>query len=95
MDTKEAAKLKVGDRLLIWADTEHACSGVVIETGYNAVKTRWDDGQIGVLHMDDHVSVSRYSGTIPIIPRQESPPSVCEPCLESAADRQAERAMEG
>jgi hypothetical protein len=69
MDSKEAKKLKVGDRIQIWAGRpDMHCTGTVIETGYRAVKTRWDDGQIGVIHIHDHDDVERYHGDVQIVP---------------------------
>lgn len=68
MDTKEAKKLKVGDRLQLWAESPDACTGTVIETGYCAVKTKWDDGQVGIIHHSDHKNVSRWHGEGSIIP---------------------------
>lgn len=54
MTSKQARKLKVGDK--ISTDSlphgEHH-EGIVIELGYNSVKTKWDDGQIGITHFDD------------------------------------------
>lgn len=70
MDSKQAKKLKIGDRLLIWSDSPHACSGTVIETGYCAVKIKWDDEEIGVIHINDMTNVSRFSGAVPITPLQ-------------------------
>ena len=54
MDYREARKLKVGDRLIIWAER-----GTVIETGCDAVKIKWDDEQIGVIHLRDMEDISR------------------------------------
>jgi hypothetical protein len=64
MNTREAKKLKVGDRIILWAGKPSACTGTVIQTGYNAVKTKWDDGQIGIIHIDDHDDVERYTGNL-------------------------------
>src|SRR5262245_45339997 len=72
MQTKHAKKLKVGDRIQIWAGTPHHCTGTVIETGYSAVKTKWDDGEVGIIHMDDHANVERYDGDGQIIPAKQS-----------------------
>jgi len=68
MNRKEAKRLKIGDRVQIWAESPDACSGVIIEVGYNAVKTKWDDGQVGVIHLNDHKNVTWYYGTAPIVP---------------------------
>jgi hypothetical protein len=68
MNAKDAKKLKVGDRIQIFAESPDACTGTVIEIGYNALKTEWDDGQIGVIDIHDHEEVSRYYGTDKIVP---------------------------
>lgn len=62
MTPKEAKSLKVGDRVQIWAESPDACTGTVIETGYNAVKFEWDDAQISALHLNDMADVARYYG---------------------------------
>lgn len=71
MLTAEAKKLKVGRRVIIWWGTPSACTGTVIETGYNAVKIEWDDGQVGIIHHNDHHNVERYSSTQSIVPDAE------------------------
>jgi hypothetical protein len=56
MDAKESKKLKVGDGV-IFSD---GVTGTVIETGYNAVKIDWADGQLGcIVHHNDMQDVSR------------------------------------
>jgi hypothetical protein len=62
MIKKEAARLKIGDRVQIWAESPDACTGIVIETGYNAVKFRWDDHQVGVIHLNDMKEVTSHYG---------------------------------
>jgi len=62
MNLTEAKKVKVGDRVLIWAESPDACTGTAIEVGYNAVKFEWDDGQIGVIHLKDMANVTRHRG---------------------------------
>jgi hypothetical protein len=49
MTLKEAAALKLGDRVRCDLD---GAGGVVVEVGYAAVKVRWDDGQYATL---DHL----------------------------------------
>lgn len=39
MTAKQAAKLKVGDR--VYWDNDEADVGTVVETGFNAVKVHW------------------------------------------------------
>jgi hypothetical protein len=62
MDSKEAKKIKIGDRVQIWAERPDACTGTAIEVGYNAVKFEWDDGQIGIIHHNDMKDVARHCG---------------------------------
>ncbi len=62
MDKREAKKVKVGDRVQIWAESPDACTGTAIEVGYNAVKFKWDDGQIGIIHHGDFKDVTRHHG---------------------------------
>jgi len=71
MDKKEAARLKIGDRVQIWAESPDACTGTVIETGYNAVKFKWDDQQIGIVHLNDMKEITRHRGGI-IVPVAKS-----------------------
>jgi hypothetical protein len=59
MNRKEADKLKLGDRVVIWADTENEAHGEVIEHGYCASKFKWDDGEVSVIHANDMVNVMR------------------------------------
>ena len=62
MDEKQAKRLKIGDRVQIWAESPDACTGTVSETGYNAVKIEWDDDQIGIIHLKDMDNVTRHRG---------------------------------
>jgi hypothetical protein len=62
MDKKEVARLKIGDRVQIWAESPDACTGTVIEKNWCAAKIDWDDGQIGVIHLDDMQNVTRHHG---------------------------------
>ena len=55
MTTKEAKKLKVAERVKF----SDGVLGTIMETGYNAVKIAWDDGQVGVIHLDDMQEVER------------------------------------
>lgn len=57
MKNKEAAKLKVGDRVM-WNNNPQDL-GTVSEVGYCAVRIKWDNGQTGTTHLDDMDSVSR------------------------------------
>ncbi len=59
MTRREGKRLKIGDRVDIWRGTPQECSGTVTETGYSAVKFTWDDGVVGVIHMDDLTNVAR------------------------------------
>lgn len=59
MRLNEARKLKIDDRVEIWAGSPDAAAGTVIETGYNAVKIKYDDGVIGVIHLRDMKNVTR------------------------------------
>lgn len=64
MDRKGADKIKVGDRVQIWAESPDACSGTAIEVGYNAVKFKWDDGQVGIIHKNGMKDVVPHHGPI-------------------------------
>jgi hypothetical protein len=68
MDSKEAKRLKISERVQIWAASPDACTGTVIETGYNAIKIRWDDGHVVAVHLEEMKNVRRYHGNTPIIP---------------------------
>jgi hypothetical protein len=68
MDAKEAKHIKVDDRVVIWAESPDACTGTTIEVGYNAVKVKWDDGQIGIIHHGDMSDVARHYGKASIVP---------------------------
>jgi hypothetical protein len=59
MKHTEAKRIKVGDRVTIWAGTPDQCHGTAIEVGYNAVKFAWDDEQVGVIHHRDMANVER------------------------------------
>lgn len=67
MNKKQATSLKIGDRVLIWPDNTYACSGTIIEKNWMAAKIKWDDGEIGVIHLDDFANVTLHNGPI-IIP---------------------------
>jgi hypothetical protein len=62
MDADAAKALKVGDRV-IW-DDDPEDRGEVIETGYCAVKITWENGQTGIIHVNDcaRVSAARDGG---------------------------------
>lgn len=47
MKAKDAAKLTIGDRVE-WTEDDAPVYGEVTETGYNAIKVMWDDGQAGI-----------------------------------------------
>lgn len=68
MNLREAKRLKIGDRVQIWAESPDACTGSVIELGYNAAKFKWDDGQVGIIHLRDMENVIPYYGNKPITP---------------------------
>ncbi len=53
MTDKEAKKLKIGNRVVIWPRTPDAAEGEVVEIGYNAFKTKYDDGIVGFVHFND------------------------------------------
>ncbi len=53
MNHADAKKLKIGERVEIFPSTKDACSGTVIEVGYNAVKIAWDDQTFGIIHFRD------------------------------------------
>jgi hypothetical protein len=59
MDAKVARRLTVGNKVRFLQD---GVLGEVIETGYNAVKIAWADGQVGIIHHDDMQDVSRDLG---------------------------------
>lgn len=54
MTSKESKKLKVGDAV-VFSD---GVRGEVVDTGFNAVGIKWDDGQQGYIHHDDMQDVS-------------------------------------
>lgn len=54
MDYKAAKRLTVGAQVRF----SDGVLGKVIETGYCAVKIAWDDGQTGIVHLDDMQDVS-------------------------------------
>ena len=62
MTPKDSKKLTIGDRVQIWAESPDACTGSVIETGYNAIKVAWDDGQIGIIHRNGLANVRTHHG---------------------------------
>jgi hypothetical protein len=67
MNKKEAARLKIGDLVQIWAESPDACTGTVIEKNWMAAKIDWDDGQTGVIHLNDMQNVTRHYG-VKIVP---------------------------
>ena len=69
MNRKEADRLlKIGGRVQIWAESPDACTGTVTEKNWCAAKIEWDDGQVGVIHLDDmeHVTTHRGPSIVPI-----------------------------
>lgn len=53
-----ARRLKVNDRVT-WDNNPKDC-GTVIETGFNAVKVKWDDpsqGEVGVLYFTEMANI--------------------------------------
>ena len=62
MTFQDSKKLTISDRVQIWAESPDACTGSVIETGCNAVKVEWDDGQIGIIHRNGLANVSTHHG---------------------------------
>jgi hypothetical protein len=59
MITKEAKKLKPGDRVVIFRGTGYECQGRVATVGNVGIRYEWDDGEKGVIHIDDHQNVER------------------------------------
>ena len=59
MTRKEADKLKLGERVTIWPGQPAAASGEIIESGYCALKFKWDDGEVSIIHKDDMTDVVR------------------------------------
>lgn len=69
MNRTQAAKtLKIGSRVEIWAESPDACSGTVTEKNWMAIKVEWDDGQIGLMHLDDCQDITPYHGAEPRVP---------------------------
>lgn len=70
MNREAAEKLKDKDRVIFKNGAPEACTGTVIETGYCAVKIKWDDGIIGIVrHEDGHMAdIAPYSGDDTIVP---------------------------
>lgn len=63
MTPKEADRLlKIGDRVQIWAESPDACTGTITEKNWCAAKIEWDDGQVGVIHLDDMKNVTKHYG---------------------------------
>lgn len=56
MNKKAAAKLKIEDRV---HDDRDDCPGTIIESNWMAVKIRWDDDMLTILHHDDMEHISR------------------------------------
>ena len=63
MTAEQSKKLKVADRVT-WAG-DQADWGAVIETGYAAVKIRWNNGQTGII---DHRGMAEVDRADPIHP---------------------------
>jgi hypothetical protein len=65
MNGKQAAKLKVGDRVRYTG--EDSCPGTVIDANWHAVRIKYDDDVICILHhndMDEHERLDeRYDVT--------------------------------
>jgi tartrate dehydratase beta subunit/fumarate hydratase class I family protein len=62
MNHKQAAKLKIGDRVHYDGtveSAEDACPGTVIEANWHAVKIKYDDGVVCILHHRDMDEISR------------------------------------
>lgn len=57
MNATQAATLKVGDRVM-W-DRKPTDAGTVVDTGYNAVTIKWDNGQTGTIHHRDADIIER------------------------------------
>jgi preprotein translocase subunit YajC len=55
MTTKEAKKLKVGDKVVFSDGVE----GTVTETNWMAIKVVWCDGQVGTIHHGDMAQVRK------------------------------------
>lgn len=62
MNRKEADRLKINDRVQIWAESPDACTGTVTEKNWMAVKVEWDDKQTGTIHLNDMANVTRHRG---------------------------------
>jgi hypothetical protein len=48
MDSKETHRLKVGDRVQIWAESPDACAGTVRHVSFDFVRIKWDDGDLTI-----------------------------------------------
>lgn len=62
MNYKQAAKLKVGDRVRftdVANEGSDACPGTIIEKNWHAVKIQYDDGVVCILHHRDMDEVER------------------------------------
>lgn len=57
MDHKQAAKLKIGDRVRYTG--EDSCPGTIIEANWCAVKIKYDDDVICILHHGDMDEIER------------------------------------
>ena len=55
MDRKAASRLEIGTQVRF----SDGVLGKVIDTSYCAVTIAWDDGQTGVIHLEDMRDVSR------------------------------------
>lgn len=54
MTKKDAKKLSIGASVKF----SDGVIGKVVETGYSAVKIDWEDGQVGIIHLDDMQEVT-------------------------------------
>ena len=60
MNHKQAARLKVGDRVRFkGSDTEGSCPGTIVEKNWHAVKIKYDDDVECILHHRDMEDIER------------------------------------
>ena len=57
MSYAEAKKLKIGQRVRFLAMNDEA-AGTITEKNCMAAKIKWDDGQIGIIHLRDMQDVA-------------------------------------
>lgn len=72
MTRQEAKKLKVGDRVQIWARTANACTGTVAEWRMFAIRFEWDDGQSSCIHVNDMENVEHHRVAGVIFPKKSA-----------------------